>query len=304
MNAHAWRPTASIEFLRARAQCLARARSFLAERNVLEVQVPSLQTGPNLDHGITPLQTHVMGKDIWLVTSPEHFLKRLLCTGYGDCYSLAPVWRDGELGCRHAPEFWMLEWYRLGQSAQQLALEVVDLCRCVTGRQFPILERTWHQTFIEVIGVPADHPALPNHGMDSAHWSRAQHIDALWSTVVEPTFPKDAYTIIHDWPAQSAAQARINCDHDGRQVAARFEVYAGGLELANGYHELTDAVELRQRMETIGVESEITCLDERFFAALGHGLPDVSGVALGFDRLVMLATGADEISQVQAFGEG
>ena len=239
MSAQDWRPTASIEFLRARAQCLARARSFLAERKVLEVQVPSLQTGPNLDHGITPLRTQVLGKDAWLITSPEHFLKRFLCAGYGDCYSLAPVWRDGEVGCRHACEFWMLEWYRLGFSAQQLAREVVELCSQVTGRDMPVIEYTWHQAFETAVGVPADHPALPSHGMDCADWTRDQHIDALWSTVVEATFKKDAYTIIHEWPAEAAAQARLFPDASGRLVAARFEVYAGGLELANGYHELS-----------------------------------------------------------------
>ena len=304
MSALSWRPTASVESLRTRAQCLARVRSFLAERKVLEVQVPSLQTGPNLDHGITPLQTQVLGKDAWLITSPEHFLKRFLCAGYSDCYSLAPVWRDGEVGRRHASEFWMLEWYRLGFSARQLALEVVDLCRQVTDRQFPTIERTWHQAFLDAVGVPADHPALPSHGMDCEHWSRAQHIDALWSTVVEASFPKESYTIIHDWPVESSAQARICADKNGCLVAARFEVYAGGLELANGYHELADAVELRERMETIRAESGQKCQDERFFAALAHGLPDVSGVALGFDRLVMLASGAEGISAVQAFGEG
>jgi lysyl-tRNA synthetase class 2 len=140
--------------------------------------------------------------------------------------------------------------------------------------------------------------------MDCEHWSRAQHIDALWSTVVEASFPKESYTIIHDWPVESSAQARICADKNGCLVAARFEVYAGGLELANGYHELADAVELRERMETIRAESGQKCQDERFFAALAQGLPDVSGVALGFDRLVMLASGAEGISAVQAFGEG
>jgi lysyl-tRNA synthetase class 2 len=274
-----WRPSASIEHLKQRAELLAQARAFFAERDVIEVQTPVLAKHSVTEPDVQSIEVPGYG---YLQTSPEYQMKRLLAAGMPSCYQLGPAFRHGEQGRLHNPEFTMLEWYRLGFDHNQLMYEVADLVDALLGPK-PYQRLTYE----DVVGK-----------------SEARTRDALDLALAEACERlTPGRFFITDYPADQAALARINPDG---QTAARFELVIDGVEIANGYWELLDAEEHRQRFKT---DSEIrqqrglpaVAVDEAFIAALEHGLPECAGVALGFDRLVMLGSSAKALSDVTAF---
>ena len=274
-----WRPLASIEHLKQRAELLAQARAFLAGRDVIEVQIPALAKDSVTEPDVQSIEVPGYG---YLQTSPEYQMKRLLAAGMPSCYQLGPAFRHGEQGMLHNPEFTMLEWYRLGFDHNQLMYEVADLVDVLLGPK-PYQRLTYE----DVVG--------------KSKGRRRDALDLAFAKACERLTPGRFF--ITDYPADQAALARIN--PDGR-TAARFELVIDGIEIANGYWELLNADEHRQRFKT---DSEIRqqrglpamALDEAFLAALEHGLPECAGVALGFDRLVMLGVGAKALSHVTAF---
>lgn len=315
-----WEPMATRECLRLRARMKARIRRFFEQRGVLEVDTPMLATAAPTDPHVHSLQTRIAGEALprFLHTSPEFPMKRLLAAGIGDCWQLARVFRDGERGRLHVPEFDLLEWYRTGFDHHALMEEVGALVHEVVAPERPVPSGLW-MTYREAFRVHAGIDPFEDSmaevrdalcragvagpaGLDEA--DRDAWLDCLLSAVVVPALPRDRLMFIHAWPISQAALAR--CEPDDPRQARRFELYWDGIELANGYHELTDAEEQRARFET-DLERRGQAADpppppdERLLAALAAGLPDSAGVALGFDRLVMLAAGADTIDTVLAF---
>ena len=320
-----WRPTADLAALRLRARLYALIRGFFAERGVLEVETPVLSeagnTEPNIDSFTTDFSGHRdAGPSLrWLRTSPEYPLKRLLAAGIGDCYELGRVFRNGEAGGRHNPEFTMLEWDRVGWDHLRLADETVELVQqalALAGRRASVVSTTYRELFVDGAGVDpftADDAQLraPLHavGIDGEGLSRDDWLDLLMTHRIQPAFAADRITVVHDWPASQCALARIRepaPGTDAAPVAERFELYLGRLELANGYHELVDAAEQRRRFQRdlavrAGRGAVRPPLDERLLAALAAGLPDCAGVALGVERLLMALAGSDRIGGVLAF---
>ena len=316
MSGAAWRPTGSLETLRLRALMLRRAREYFAATHALEVETPILVRSAVTDVHLESLEVRRAGGERagFLHTSPEYAMKRLLCAGAPDIYQVSKVFRDGERGRLHNPEFTMIEWYRLGIDHHALMDDVERLLsHMFAGRVSPAASRhlTYRAAFEASLGVdPIDGPvdeltsALAARGADVPAVLAGER-DALCdlglSLYVAPSFPADRITFLHAFPASQAALARI----DGA-VAARFEAFWGSIELANGFDELGDAAEQAARFAGDTAQRARTGLpshapDEAFLAALGAGLPRCSGVALGFDRAVMIATGARHIDEVVAF---
>jgi lysyl-tRNA synthetase class 2 len=285
-----WRPSATLDVLRARSGILDRVRRFFAERAVLEVDTPVLQGGANLDHGVQPF---VVGSR-FLPTSPEHALKRLVAAHRADVWTLAPAFRSGERGTRHQPEFRMLEWYRLGWDDWRMAGETVALLELITGLGGGTEVVSWHDAY-RAVGVD------PETVMAGNGFSREENLDLILTERIEPGLGRGRWTLLTGYPAAGAAQARLRTDAAGRSVAARFEVYRDGIELANGYHECRDAGELRARHQAELPAHPGCALDERFHAMLAEGFPECAGVAVGFDRAVMLALGLPEVAASMAF---
>lgn len=306
-----WRPTAPVGVLRRRAELVERTRAFFKDRQVLEVDTPVLQGGANLDHGVTPMRIELAGGARFLPTSPEHPLKRLVAAGVGDVWTLSPAFRADERGRRHAPEFRMLEWYRGGWDDRRLAGEVIALLSTLTGWSDTHEVVSWRDAFRRHAGVDPlhadDDAIIARLGADAAVAAHDRRIalDLLLTRDVEPHLGQGRWTVLTDYPADQCAQARIRKAADGTPVAARFEIYRDGVELANGYHELLDGGALRQRLEQeLASRSTGEQLDERFLCAMVHGLPDCAGVAVGFDRVVMLALELPDVTATQAFGWG
>ena len=313
-----WRPTASPGRLHLRAALRRRLRAWFDDRGVLEVETPALSRAAATDPAIASFGLAVSGVPHYLHTSPEFPMKRLLAAGSGDIYQLCRVFRDGERGRRHAPEFTLLEYYRLGYDDRRLADEVdgllrhlLDGCRALGATR----RLSYAEALAEHAGVDAERDpptrlaeCLAEAGIDvpaAVAGDRDALLDLLLATVVEPCFDPAAPTILFDFPASQAALARLRPGPP--PVAARFELFLGGMELANGFHELADAGEQRRRFEadlrTRGRAGQATPpMDERLLGALAAGLPDCAGVAIGFDRVVMVAAGCDSIEDVISFG--
>lgn len=308
-----------LKYLRLRAGVYAGIRAFFAARHVLEVETPMLSAAGNTDPNIQSFSTRFTGHvDAgspwrWLRTSPEFPLKRLLAAGVGDCYELGRVFRDGEAGGRHNPEFTMLEWYRVGWDDATLAREVLELLEVLllgAGRTIDIVETTYRGLFHDVLGVDALtdpverlREALGDIGIDPGGLERDDWLDLLMTHRIQPHFPRDRVTVVSDFPASQCALARIR--HDDPPVAERFEVYVGPYEVANGYHELNDAAEQRTRFERDNAKrrergTPEVPIDERLLAVLDT-MPDCAGVALGVERLLMVLAGTDAIADVLAF---
>lgn len=316
-----WRPTARLDVLAARARVLAAIRGFFAEAGVLEVETPALSFAGSTDPALASLTTRYTGPaapagaTLWLQTSPEFAMKRLLAAGSGPIWQLCKVFRDGERGRRHNPEFSLLEWYRPGVSMHDLVDEVVALLQRVLGGDLCEERLTYAQALergvaVDPLGATIEtlQAAALQAGAVGAECLRLADRDAwldlLMTHCVEPGLGTNGITVVHDYPASQAALARVR--EDDPRVAERFEVYVRGVELANGFHELADAAEQRRRFEADNQRRRAAGLpevpiDERLLAALEAGLPDCCGVALGVDRLVMLATGVQRIDEVIAF---
>jgi lysyl-tRNA synthetase class 2 len=285
-----WRPCATLDTLRARSAMVDRVRRFFAERGALEVDTPVLQDGANLDHGVQPFA--VGGR--FLPTSPEHPLKRLVAAYRQDVWTLAPAFRSGERGTRHQPEFRMLEWYRVGWDDARMADETVAVLELITGLGGGTERLAWHDAWSRAGLDPTT--VGPADG-----FSREERLDLLLTERIEPGLGRGCWTVLTDYPASGAAQARLRRDAQGRSVAARFEIYRDGIELANGYHECVDAAELRARHQAELPTHSGCRLDESFHAMMADGLPDCAGVAVGFDRAVMLGLGLRTVAETMAF---
>lgn len=310
-----WRPSATRQTLEARAQLLSRIREHFAASGALEVETPSLSRTGVTDVHLASVAAEVCGQRYFLHTSPEYAMKRLLAAGYGDLWQIARVYRDGESGRWHSPEFTLVEWYRLGMNHHALMEDVERLMAALlrTNRNLEATERLSYAQAVERhagLDAFAATPSaiierLSQAGIDvpaGLETDRDACLDLLVGTVVGPQLGSNRLTFVYDYPASQAALARIR-----GPVASRFELYLDGLELANGFHELGDAAEQRARfmqdLETRRQRGLPTMpVDEHFLAALEHGLPDCAGVALGFDRVMMCATGARRIEEVVAFG--
>jgi lysyl-tRNA synthetase class 2 len=311
-----WQPDADFPTLRLRANLLARAPEYFAATAVLEVETPLVVREAVTDVNIESLavRSHDDGFSGFLHTSPEYAMKRLLCAGSGDIYQIARVFRGGERGVRHHPEFTMIEWYRVGFDDWRLTEDVERLVSALLAGHVamaPSQRVTYAHAFAEYLGVDpleADPQSLRS-ALAAAHIdvpaSVADDRDALldlgMSLAVAPSFPADRLTFVMRFPASQAALARVHGN-----VAARFEAFWGGLELANGFHELGDAMEQARRFaedrrirKARGRQDRAP--DQRLLAALQAGLPDCAGVALGFDRVVMIAAGKQSIDEVLAF---
>lgn len=264
----------------------------------MEVQTPTLGLTSTTEPQIDPLRT---AAGAFLQTSPEHYMKRLLAAGAPSIYQLGPTYRVGEEGRLHREEFTMLEWYRLGFDDAALMDEVAALVDCILG--------------------PGDCRRISYESLVGALNSDQAELDLRFAVAVERL--GEGRWFVTDYPAEQAALARLREENKGEGIkeagsetqgkreearAARFELIVDGVELANGYHELTDPVELRQRMARDNVVRsaagrEIMAADERLLAAMASGLPDCAGVALGVDRLVMLAVGAASLAEVMSFAD-
>jgi lysyl-tRNA synthetase class 2 len=304
-----------LETLRLRAAMLAQTRAFFAEKRVLEVETPALSPAgvPELEIESIPAGVRSLGPaPQYLHTSPEYAMKRLLAAGSGDIYQICRVFRDEELGRWHEPEFTLLEWYRVGWDDTALAVEVEALLERLLKPRVPLkpsTRSTYRQAFVDHLQVD---PAFEAHllagklialGIDvPTGLDDDALLDLALSAVIVPRFDPDALTFLTDYPVSQAALARIKPGPP--PAAARFEVFAGGLELANGFAELTDPEEQRRRFEAqLAARRRLgrpaAPMDEDFLRAL-TGLPDCAGVAVGFDRVVALATGASRLREALA----
>lgn len=318
-----WQPTASLEMLKTKARLLAKLRAFFAEKEILEVQTPILSQAANTEPSIESfiIQQHENASHLtqpsFLNTSPEFSMKRLLAAGSGSIYQITPAFRQDEQGKRHNPEFTLLEWYRLDFDHHALMGEVNFLIRYLAA-DFLKLERSEffsYQkamiTFAKVDPFSASieelKKATVEAGIDAVGMEdvpRDTWLDLLMSQAVEKNLPKNCPVFIYDYPASQAALAKIR--KGSPDVAERFELYINGMELANGFHELSDAKEQEGRFykdQTVRKELGLQGLpaDYNLIAALQYGLPDCAGVALGLDRLLMVLTGAEHINEVLTF---
>ena len=316
-----WRPAASFEVLKTRARMLHGIRAFFAEQNVLEVETPCLARSSISDPHLHSFQTRFAGQSLYLQTSPEFFMKRLLAAGSGDIYQLARVFRDDESGSRHNPEFTLLEWYRLGLSHHQLMDEIERLLQQLVNQlgaevnTTDIRRLSYQQAFVDAIDIDplvCDVKVLQQRAQQlaidipvgMARDDKDMWLDWLLTQAVAPGFARNRFTFIYDYPASQAALARIS-EQDAR-VAHRFELFYGELELANGFYELSNAHEQRDRFEQenqqrLNLGLAEVALDEYLLTALEYGLPECSGVAIGLDRLLMVVLGKNQLSEVLSF---
>ncbi len=314
-----WRPRASRDFLYKRAQILTNLRAFFHARGVLEVETPLLSAAAAPDVHLRSLSTivrrPVVGTETrWLPTSPEYPLKRLLCAGYGDVYALGKVFRDGDESRRHQPEFTLLEWYRLGFDLHAIMDETEALLAAVLGPQ-PVSRLRYDTLFARFAGIESAYtaPATVFREALASAGKAVAGVDpddrALWrqlvlTEIIEPKLAAQGCVFVWGWPEEEAALAALSPEG----YALRFEVYVNGMELANGYEELREAEGYAERFARWNAERRRLGqpempVDAWLLAALrdSGGLPACSGVALGVDRLVMVATGAENIDEVIAF---
>ena len=314
MSEH-WQPGISLEMLKLRAGLLQRIRTFMNARGILEVDTPVLGhaavTDPNL-HSFSTCFRHPAGTEVrtlYLGTSPEFAMKRLLAYGSGPIYQITHVFRDGESGRLHNPEFTMLEWYRTGYDEHALMDETGALLLELEFKS--ALRKKYGEVFQTATGLDphcADtsllQQAAREHGLVTVMDDRAGLLDFLFNRCVAESLGHEQPVFIHDYPACQCVLARLS--DDDPPVARRFELFINGIEIANGFYELADAHEQRRRFEQdnrrrreMGLpESPI---DERLLLALAHGLPDCAGVAVGVDRLLMVRQGCDELRHVMPF---
>jgi lysyl-tRNA synthetase class 2 len=319
MSEH-WRSSGTIETLKLRAQVYQFIRSFFMQREVLEVETPILSEAGNTDPNIESFHLHFSGASHagnakrWLRTSPEFALKRLLASGIGDCYELGRVFRNGEFGGKHNPEFTMLEWYRVGWNHQQLIEECLALVEGVFSLQsqkLSVRRFTYQELYLEHVGLDphqcsdADLTAIIQQKIkiDLDGLTRDDYLNLIMTHLIEPMLPTSQLTVVYDFPASQCALAKIR--NESIPVAERFELYLGSFELANGYHELTDSIEQRRRFtQDLLIRTQrkdiLPDIDERLLQSMSD-MPACSGVAMGVDRLMMALSNHKLISEVITF---
>ena len=318
-----FQPTASIDMLRKRAALTTRLREFFASENYWEAETPLWSRDTCVDAWIDPVPCSIesLGEG-FLQTSPEFHLKRLLASGADQVWSLTRSFRNGEVGDQHNPEFSIVEWYRVGDTHEQAMAFTERLVRSVAAgnlfeppnESFPVVR--YYDAFHSVLGirietydaqdlevVAVEHAPAVRGPLDRDGW-----LNALLAECVEPWLATFPAVFLTDYPASQAALAKVREPDDlcDAPVAERFELYLGGVEIANGYHELTDATELRSRFESqnqkrLAAGKAALPIDSQLMAAMEHGLPDCAGVALGWDRLVMTCLGCECLGEVMAF---
>lgn len=318
-----WQPTTSLETLKQRAEIIAKIRAFFAERNILEVDTPLLSQASVTDLHLQSFVTtyfqedKIKSKNLYLQTSPEFAMKRLLAAGSGAIYQICKAFRNGgESGRLHNPEFTMLEWYRPGFDHHQLMDEMNDLLQLILKTE--TAERVnYRELFLRYVDLDPHMVSVGEleeclkklniHFSNSSakSISRDDCLHLIMTHTIEPHLGKNNKpTFIYDFPASQAALAKIR--NDNPPVAERFEVYINGIELANGFHELTDATEQRNRfLNDLSERKKLNYpeipIDENLLAALQYGMPDCAGVALGIDRLIMLAAKKNKLADVVSF---
>ncbi len=315
-----YQPTCDLQALKARAKMYGQIRQFFTERDVLEVETPLLSQAGVTDVHLASVQAlrHIGGhKQIhYLQTSPEFAMKRLLASGSGAIYQICKVFRDDEHGRKHNSEFTMLEWYRPNLSLKELMFEVTDLLNLTLAQRFGEVRPTilsYKHAFMDRLDLNPLQASLKELkdccqrvglNLDLGD-DRLGYIDLLFSHMVEPSLGFDTAVFLTDFPPEMASLAKVKLDEDGEQVAARFELYIEGLELANAYDELIDSTILRSRFEADNLERNKLALavmpvDEYLLAALAD-MPECSGIALGIDRLLMIAMQQMKLEKVITF---
>jgi len=310
-----WLPGASLENLRKRAQMLATIRSFFSEKNVLEVETPLLGHSTVTDVYIQSLQLNTnirsKSKPLYLQTSPEFSMKRLLGAGIGPIYQICKAFREGETSMRHNPEFTILEWYQPGYSMTDLMNEVEQLLFELLGYE-TISRYSYHEVFLEKLDIDPhtitveDLEVVTRERIDiyGGDLGKTDYLQLLMAHVIEPMLAENFF--VYDFPVGQEALAKFELDEAEMTVAKRFELFCEGMEIANGYYELIDADEQRGRFES-DVEKRkklnlpVYIPDEKLLAALDAGIPQSAGVAIGVDRLLMLLLGSSNISDVISF---
>jgi lysyl-tRNA synthetase class 2 len=319
----AWQPTCSVEILHLRARLLTNIRAFFSARAVLEVETPLLSrtigTDPQLAFFATDYNLPLSQHRLFLQTSPEFAMKRLLAAGCGSIYQICKAFRNGEAGRFHNPEFTLLEWYRIGFTLPQLMDEIAELIQSLFAAEqveLASVQRTSYQAiFQQYTGLDALVFSYENycsyaltHELPEAvtlcEHDHALWLDVLFSHKVQPYLTGGVLYLVYGYPACQSSLARINAD-DAR-ITDRVELFINGVELGNGFYELTDAVEQNQRFDDeISIRrqqnSAHVVKDDRLIAALEEGLPDCSGIAIGLDRLLMLLSKTAFIDEVQSF---
>ncbi len=313
-------PSADWPRLRLRAELLARTREFFAAHRFLEVETPLLSADTVVDRYLDPLPVTLprnpradQGRQLWLQTSPEFGMKRLMAAGGEAIYQITRAFRAGEIGTLHNPEFTIVEWYRRGDTMPDGIQLLGELAEALLPWG-PAETISYAQAFQRHVGTDPHRATLAElqvaardrnvaAAADFARADRDNWLNLLWATLVEPQLGNQRPAIVYDYPASQAALARVEGDPP---VARRFELYARGVELANGYYELLDPATLRDRHALANrqraAEGKPTLPEEsRLLAAMGQGLPPCTGVALGLDRVVMLAAGATSLAEVLAF---
>ena len=317
-----WQPTCSIEILRLRAQVLAEIRQFFSARAVLEVETPilgySCGTDPQLDFFTTDYCAPPLRQNLFLQTSPEFAMKRLLAAGSGSIYQLCKAFRNGESGRYHNPEFTLLEWYRAGFTLPQLMDEVEELLACLFAghkilnppQRFSYQDifqchtglnplEFCYEDYCAYAGDNDQTEAVSICGVDHGLW-----LDFIFSHDVQPRLGENAVCMVYGYPACQSSLARIN--ESNSKITDRVEIFINGIELGNGYYELTDAKEQGRRFDKeIAIRQQkkrpVIVRDEHLIAAMEAGLPECSGMAIGLDRLLMLLTSSANINDVLNF---
>lgn len=315
-----WQPTASIENLKKRANILKKIRDFFYKRNIVEIETPSLSHATVTDVHLHSIRAQIAllnlqhTKTLYLQTSPEYAIKRLLAAGCGSVYQICKAFRDDESGRYHNPEFTLLEWYRIGFDHHALMGEMDEFFQAILNAK-PAKKFSYQEVFEQYLNinphtvsveqlkqVAKQHNIGEVSGLE--YEDRDTWLQIMMSHCIEPLLGQEEPVFIYDYPASQAALAKIR--NANPSVGERFEVYIKGIEIANGFHELTDAKEQRKRFENdLKMREKLKLpkvpIDEHFLFALQHGMPECSGVALGVDRLVMIAVGAKHINEVIAF---
>lgn len=308
-----WQPSARLSTIRARARLYQQIRAFFAARKCLEVDTPLLSASTNTDPHIASLRAGKPGNHQYLQTSPEFAMKRLLAAGSGSIYQICHAFREGESGRRHRQEFTLLEWYRVDFDYSQLMDEIEQLIDQLSDTQNCFSRIAYRELFMRYTDINIDsvtheqlrqqcRQQIPGASVEQLDFD--QCLDLLISLVIQPAM--QGYIFVYDYPVSQASLARVN--PQDCKVAERFELFYNGLELANGFSELTDANTQRLRFEADNQKRQqnglpVYALDENLLAALEYGLPECAGVALGLDRLLMVLQNIDTIDQVQSFSD-
>jgi lysyl-tRNA synthetase class 2 len=299
-----------------RAAMFVEVRSFFADRGVIEVDCPIISSRASVDTHIDLMPVRYYGAEIrYLHSSPEFGMKRLLSEGIGDIFQMSHVFRDGEYGPKHNPEFMLVEWYRLGMSFMDMIQETCDFVQLFIGK-YPIRHISYREAFLRYVGfdyIDMDTlklaETLREKGIDVPLEVEDEGKDAVLNialgSLIEPNLGLDELTVLYYYPSSQAALAQT-CMRDGESVAERFEVYFRGVELSNGYHELADPEEQLRRFDDANQQrhdlgKDRLPIDDYFIEALEKGLPDCCGVAVGFDRLMMLRHSVDSLDKVLPF---